>query len=111
MFVNLTPHTINVYKHDNTHISIPPSGAVARVSVEYTVIDNWDGVYVRKAHYGEITGLPDTDKCPKTGEPKIYIVSGMVAAAVSRGDVMSPGELIRDENGRPVGCNGLKTSV
>ena len=92
-------------------MSIPPSGAVARVSVEYTVVDAWDGVLVRKAHYGEITGLPDPDKCPKTMDTKIYIVSGMVAAAVSRGDVVSPGELIRDENGKPIGCNGLKTSV
>jgi hypothetical protein len=134
MFVNLTPHTLNVYSHNPSDpiFEIEPSGQVARVSVQYTikahVIDISDpileiepsgqvarvsGQYTIKAHvidipvydakYGEVEGLPE----PEDGV--FYIVSGMVKAAVpDREDVFSPGELIRDENGRPIGCRGLK---
>ena len=41
----------------------------------------------------------------------VFIVSGMVAAMVERDDVMSPGPLLRDEEGRPIGCKGLKRSI
>jgi hypothetical protein len=39
----------------------------------------------------------------------LLIVSGMVreALAGSRSDVASPGALVRNAAGQPVGCNGL----
>ena len=118
-FVNLTPHIINVIGHGgNKVVEIPPSGDVARVSVEYTQQGDLGAkvvgvgttlVPIYRAVYGEIEGLP-----PEPPSLKIdvyYIVSGLVASAVSRADVLSPGELVRDADGRPVGCRGLKSSI
>jgi hypothetical protein len=55
--------------------------------------------------YGEVTDLPEPE------EGTIYIVSGMVAAAAPRPDVMSPGTLVRDDQGKPMGCLGLRRSI
>ena len=58
-----------------------------------------------RTSYGEVTGLPD----PQVGV--IYIVSGMVATAASREDVMSPGRPVRDIAGNVIGCYGLRRSL
>jgi hypothetical protein len=110
MLVNLTPHTINIYDETGTSLleSVPTTGSdhIARVSqtkVKAGVIDIDQGlVPVFTYTYGEIVGLP----VPKNSI--YYIVSGMVKAATSRRDVLSPGDLLRDEKGRPKGCIGLK---
>ncbi len=103
MFVNLTPHTINVLDESEQEVlAIGPSGTIARVSVEYVLDDKVDGVPIYTAAYGEVTGLPE----PAAGT--LYIVSGLVNTCVDRRDVLSPGELVRNDDGRPVGCKGLK---
>lgn len=53
--------------------------------------------------FGEVTGLPVAK------EGTILVVSGLVASAIGgqRSDVFSPGALIRDDSGRPIGCQGL----
>jgi len=80
-FVNLTPHVLSV--HTNAE------GSIELYSVEY----------------GEVTGLPPE----KWKKGVVYITSGMVNAALPhRSDVVSPGELVRDENGKPIGCKGLR---
>ena len=43
MFVNLTPHALNVRKADGTFLELPPSGTVARRSVERVVVGEVDG--------------------------------------------------------------------
>lgn len=48
-----------------------------------------------------MVGLPE----PEAGT--VLIASAMVADAVRRPDVMSPGELVRNEAGQPIGCKGL----
>jgi len=101
VFINLTPHII---KEVNTGLEIPPSGTVARVSVTYTKVDEINGIPVFQRTYGDVVNLPDPT--PNT----IYIVSGMVNAVpeiANRNDVVSPGELVRDSEGKPIGCNGF----
>lgn len=101
--VNLTPHAINIVCENATR-TIVPSGVVARVSTVSVQVGEIDGFPIYQTQYGELEGLP---------EPKVdtmYIVSAMTAAAAKaagRDDILSPGELIRDENGQPVGCRGL----
>ncbi len=104
--VNLTPHALNVRKADGTSIEIPPSGTVARRSVERVVVGEVDGITVYATKFGQLEGLPEP------AEGTIYIVSALAAqACADRHDVLVPGEAIRDDNGRVVGCNGLvKTS-
>ena len=103
-FVNLTPHTLNVHTADGV-VNIAPSGEVARCRVTFTPDGEVGGIPVSLASFGEVTGLP----APSEG--LFFVVSGMVTAHPSvsgRPDVLSPGELVRDENGRPIGCRGLK---
>ena len=78
-FVNLTPHVLNVHTNE--------AGEVELYSVQY----------------GDISGLPDA-------QPNVvYVTSGMVNAALpERQDVVSPGDLIRNADGKPVGCQGLR---
>ena len=120
---NLTPHSISVYAADGTTIlvTVPPSGAIARVSVsrvETGVIpiegdaaailrrDPLASIPVFVGNYGAVSGLP----APAFGT--IYIVSAMVRQAVpTRRDVLSPGELIRDAAGQPLGCRGLEANA
>ena len=100
--VNLTPHTLNIHSNDNV-IDIAPSGEIARVTTSYNHTNTVAGINVYSCVYGNISGLPEPQ------ENKIFVVSGVVkSAAINREDVMSPGELIRDENGKPIGCNGLR---
>ena len=104
--INLTPHKLNIQDLTGDFIVVPPSGTVARVTVSFEETATLDpGIQVYKATYGEVENLPE----PKQGMS--LVVSGLVAAAAPRADVFSPGELIRDEEGKPTGCRGLKASV
>ena len=61
-----------------------------------------DGVPLAVVAYGEVTGLPD----PAPGV--VVVVSAMVRAACpDRADLASPGEPVRDEAGRVIGCRSL----
>ena len=102
--INLTPHTLNVVTGADTTVTIEPSGSVARVSVQYVVKGNCNGIPLYSSVYGDLQGLPEAE------EGTMYIVSTLVASAakeLGRDDILSPGELVRDENGQPVGCRGL----
>jgi hypothetical protein len=100
-FINLTPHAINETVSGRT---FEASGEVARVSTELKDAGGVDGIPFFRAVYGEIEGLPE----PKY-DGTVYIVSGMVLAQIKdRTDCVAPGDLVRDENGKPVGCRGFK---
>jgi len=101
--VNLTPHTLNIHTPDKV-VNLPPSGAVARVATVSVPAAPMGGIPTVTTSFGEVTGLPE----PQHGVT--LVVSGMVASAAPRDDVLSPGDLVRDENGRPVGCRGLRRS-
>lgn len=103
MFVNLTPHSLNIHT-GNGVVTIAPSGEVARVATVSVEADPIGGIPTVTTSFGEVTGLPE----PVEGT--LFIVSGMVASAAPREDVLSPGDLVRDESGRPVGCQGLRRS-
>lgn len=102
--VNLTPHALNVVTGADTLVTIEPSGDIARVSVQYTIKGNCNGIPLYETIYGNLQGLPEP------AEGTMYVVSTLVASAakeLGRDDILSPGELVRDENGQPVGCRGL----
>ena len=113
LFENLTPHALNVKTTAGDFVTIPPSNrGPARVI--------YDRLPPEVVSYGglaefavtvagsprEIVGLPDPDE---DDEPVVYIVAKAVADAAPswREDLMSPGRLIRDEDGKVVGCDGL----
>jgi hypothetical protein len=101
--VNLTPHRLNI--HTDGGLRVLPSDGLARVASVNTDADPIEDIPTVRTTRGEVTGLPD----PIDGV--IYIVSGMVASAAPRADVFSPGDLVRDDSGRPIGCKGLRRSV
>jgi len=96
--INLTPHDIVV-----NGVTIPKSGQVARVGVKNTPVGQINDCFTCFVQEtGEVTGLPETK------DNTIFLVSLAVRNALpDRKDICSPGELIRDEKGQPVGCNGL----
>lgn len=85
--VNLTPHSVTI-----GGFRYAPSGQVARVSTSYEevgwVVQPWGddpGIPIYRTVYGAVEGLPAP--VPLT----VYLVSGMVAAAVpDRADVFAP---------------------
>ena len=101
--INLTPHTINVYDENHNHvIDIQASGTVARVDAIKKVVGNVNNIPLFETAYGEIVNLPE----PSSNT--MYIVSGLVKASCpERDDLLQPGELLRDDEGRPIGCVGF----
>jgi hypothetical protein len=78
---------INMMKHD-IHVHTNEEGLIE----------------LYKPTYGEVMDLPEPQ--PNT----VYVVSGMVNAATpDRQDVVSPGDHIRDPDGRPIGCIGFRS--
>lgn len=101
MLVNLTPHTLSIYDGETLVVTLPPSGQVARVSIETQRLSVMDKVPLYVQQPGEVVGLPEPDGA-------LFVVSALVRLAVpNRRDVASPGELVRNEAGQPVGCKGL----
>ena len=113
---NLTPHSIVLVSCPGDEFETKrtyPSRGVARVSTMETVVgtchlheDCGNTVPIVKLEEGEVTGLPREDSCEY--DKQFYIVSAMVRAACpDRKDLLSPGGLVRDREGRVVGCTSL----
>lgn len=97
---NLTPHTLNITMADGEVLVVPPSGIVARVSVSDTLREVLGGI--------EIFDSPYVEGLPARVDGQILVVSGLAKTATAQSNVFSPGDLIRDAEGRPIGCRGLK---
>lgn len=100
--INLTPHNV-VITHGPT---FPPSGIVARVSVQQVDAGNINGIPVKAQVYGDIVGLPEPQK------DTIFIVSALVLAAAKaagRDDVVAPdtANAVRNDAGHIVSVPGF----
>jgi hypothetical protein len=99
--LNLTPHTLNVVLADGVR-AIAPSGTIARVSSSQTQTGSVDGIPLFTTTFGDVVDLPAPS--PDT----LLVVSALVRTAVAdRKDVVSPGDLVRDDAGNVIGCKGL----
>lgn len=101
--INLTPHVINILSSDGEHLmDVPVSGTIARCSQSNVVVGSVAGIPITQQSFGEVVDLPEPQ------EDTFYIVSRLVAAACpERRDLLIPGPLVRDSEGRPCGCDGL----
>lgn len=101
--VNLTPHTLHVIAAGGTNAI--PSHGLARAAVtreQVGTIDAGDfAVPLYRTTFGAITGLPDP--APDT----VYLVSNIVAQAVRRDDVLIVDDMVRDGEGRILGCRAF----
>lgn len=95
--INLTPHAIHL-----PGITLPPAAAPARCSEVTAPVGEFAGVPLVRKTYGVVIGLPDPQ--PDT----LYVVSLMVRAACpERSDLASPGDLLRDSEGKVTGAANL----
>ena len=103
--INLTPHEIVLVGATGDVVErIAPTGQVARVSVTRTSTGSVGVIEIFETCFGELEGLPSAQ------DGDFFVVSGLAASAakaLGRQDVLSPGELVRDPEGRVVGCRGL----
>ena len=101
--LNLTPHEIVIVSPSGeTILRLPPSGTVARVSATTETLGTLEGIPLLRVSRGEPEGLP----APEAGV--MLVVSGLVRDALpDRTDLASPGSLVRDAQGRVIGCEGL----
>ena len=117
-FINLTPHTITLVSECGEHIEIEPSGTVARVETKQyeigTVRIERRRFKVSERKFGDVSGLPDTNRTARIYAPNelpVYIVSAMVFDACgNREDIACPdtGEsALRNEKGHIVAVRGL----
>jgi hypothetical protein len=103
---NLTPHPVTVVVGDRNAV-IPPDGVVARAAVTETdagtVTIAGLVVPVVVETLGPPVDLPDP-------EPGVYLIVSRVAASAAAAhgrtttDLLSPTRLVRDGDGRVVGC-------
>ena len=107
MLKNLTPHKVCIYKLNGVtpdlDLVIEAGEKVARVSCEYMKVGKKvEGVDLYRTVFGEVTGLPDYE------EGVYLLVSTMVREALPlRKDLVSPGQLLRNDKGEVIGCLGL----
>jgi len=99
--INCTPHVITIITAGDD-VVLSPSGIVPRLSVTRILVGMTDGIPVARPTLGETENLP----APVAGTT--LVVSALVAEANRhRQDLASPGELVRNAAGQPIGCRGL----
>lgn len=105
--INLTPHDINIFSADKILAkTVKPDGTVARIETKLDYKFNLDGICYSTQKVGATIGLPNP--IIQDGIKTYFIVSAMVRESnPSREDLASPGELIRNDKGQPIGCLGL----
>jgi len=101
MIKNLTPHDITIMDKKGILAIVPHCKQIARVATTKTELPDIFGIPVVTTTFGELENLPEPE------EGTIFIVSRLVLNACSRPDLYAPGELVRDDNGNPIGCMGL----
>lgn len=102
MIMNLTPHTVNVCDPNGVISKSFESEGIARCSQSTSQIGVIDGISITSTVFGEVEGLP------KEKNDVFFIVSRLVLnACPNRKDLLVPNELIRDEEGRIIGCMSL----
>ena len=99
--VNLTPHPITYIIDNDNKIVIPKGQAPYPRLKEYIDIRKPIGIFrIKCKKYSNIENLP----APQ--ENVFYIVSGLIAQAARRKDLLIP-NTIRDENGQIIGCDSF----
>lgn len=116
---NLTPHPVTIGE-----VTIPPSGTIARATEESTpaeplrVLRQETGPDAHPAILEMVTVRTTTTR--HTGlvdlpdpHPGVYLIVSLVTAQVARdlgrwtGDLLTPGQQVRDGAGRVIGCRSL----
>ena len=105
--INLTPHPVVILDEaGNVVKTIQPEGTPLRLDEEVEPLGTIDNIpVVRKTLKEEVN-----QSLPRE-EGTYYIVSLPTAQALRRPDLLVPDDLVRDEQGRILGCRRLATLV
>lgn len=105
--INLTPHDIHICNADGVVTrTIPRSGSQARCAVSNVDAGSADGIPLVFTQFGHVSGLPETQS------ETLYLVSLLVRQAFpARTDIASPGEMVRDAEGKIIGCKNLTVNA
>ena len=99
---NCTPCMLNIIKRDGEVLDLPPCGIVPRCSQSEECFLVINGVSITRQTFGEVINLPKLEK------DVLLVVSRLVASACpDRSDLLVPGPLVRDGEGKVIGCKGL----
>ena len=103
--INLTPHVIN---ETSTASAFPTTGIIARVEQQTIAQPELvEGATV----YAVVSGTVEFSEPLEPVEGEWYIVSAMCLSGLANqypeSNWVSPGTLVRNEQGQPVGCNGF----
>lgn len=105
-FINLTLHAVTMKRAGGETFTVPPSGQEARRDTVRAERPALDGVPVAVVTFGDVKGLPE----PREGV--VYIVSGLVLAAVPhRADVVAPGAPIREAGFTPAEIDAVVQAI
>jgi hypothetical protein len=111
--INLTAHSINICNKDGKEVLIvPSSGKEARIRTQRALVATLEGIEFYHIHVSGEPYLKDVETGVETeflsGKRDTYfIVSGLFRSYFDRLDLYQPGELLRDDDGNPIGCVGL----
>lgn len=118
--VNLTPHALHVWtSHAGEVVTIPVSGVVARVDVtripsqelyaDPVPEDALDGIRISVSEVGQLyfADLKGEKVTWYPEEDTLYVVSGLVRTYYDRPYFVSPGDQVRDSDGKIAGYRGL----
>ena len=105
MFMNLTPHSLNVLDAQGVEHVFPQAGNPVRVAATVEDLEPVEGFRVSSQSFGEVENLPAQQ------DGVTYIVSAIVLAALkgSRSDVVAPdtGPTAVRENGQVKAVRGF----
>lgn len=101
--VNKTPHDVNFINNNNEVVqTITPELPAIRLSMSTDLAGLIEGIPVIKTVYGEVENLLEE------ADDTVYIVSALVMQALpDRKDLYVPGDVVRDEAGKIIGCKAL----
>lgn len=105
--INCTEHRINVKLASGEFMTLEPSGHVVRVDVTRREVLRHGDLVFHRSIPGEVTGMPTAEE----RDGKFIVVSLAARMALKEQGIISgicsPGKLIRNEAGQPIGCDGL----
>ena len=102
LILNVTPHTVTLFRKKKKPLVFPRAGAPVRVSSRIERVGHLNGIPLTKLVYDKPEGLPEEQ------DNVFYIVSTVVKAALpDRRDLLVPAEMVRDSDGKKIGCQSF----
>lgn len=103
---NLTPHAIYIVGENDNVVAMFQSEGVARAEQKDEPAGELNGIPLVKSTFGEPIDLPDP-------EENTYLIVSLVTANAAKAagrtteDLLLTSGLVRDEQGRIIGCNAF----